>query len=348
MDFFYSADAVQKVPTRQAFSKARDKISYRAFKDFFDKSCELVVDYETPKLYKNYRLMAIDGTSFVVGKLEDLSEYFGTSTTVPGKSMCRISAVVDVLDDSIGNAIVAPFSKGERELAIHQVKSLKNVSNALFLFDRGYWSAKLVADICDNNQKFIMRLQSSNTKSSVTGSDGCEINLRRHKFTLPSGIEEVLITNLSTEEMTDNELADLYPKRWGVETKYLELKDRLQIDKFSGTSSNSVLQDIFSTLYMSNLIAFICHSANQIVEEKESAKDNKYKQKVNKSTCIATFRRRFVDICVLDDTIKQQARLDKLYRDLSSCVVYKEKSKSRHRDKRKLKHARAHYRKPIL
>jgi len=45
-------DKEQKIPTRQAFSQAREKISYLAFKDFFDKSCELAADSKDARLLK--------------------------------------------------------------------------------------------------------------------------------------------------------------------------------------------------------------------------------------------------------------------------------------------------------
>jgi len=348
MDFFYQADKEIAIPSRQALSKAREKISYTAFADFFNKSCELVVDDHAAKTHKGYRLFAIDGTTFVVGRHDKLSNYFGDSTAVAGKAMCRISAVVDILGDSIARAIPAPFSLGERALALSQVESLQAVSDALFLFDRGYWSPKLCAGIIEQKQKFLMRLQSSNSKSSVTLSDGIEENLRRYSFVLPSGVEEVLITNIPEDEMTDDELANLYAKRWGIETKYLELKARLQIDKFSGESVNTVLQDIYCTLYISNLVAFIAESSNKLIEAKTAGKDNLYEQKTNKSVCIATLRKRFVDICLTDDPVALDAQLDKLYNDISHSVTYIAKSKPKPRNKRNIKSSRLHYSKPLL
>jgi len=109
MNFFYRKTDIPKTPSRQAFSKARNKISYLAFKDFFDKSCELAEEGEGGRLYNGYRLFAVDGTSFLVGPLEKLCSYFGTSTTVAGKAMCRISCVVDVLNDCIVRA--APYRR---------------------------------------------------------------------------------------------------------------------------------------------------------------------------------------------------------------------------------------------
>ena len=324
MDTFYDMDKQVPSPSRQAFSKAREKISHLAIKDLFDKSCELVVDMDTPKQYCGYRLFAIDGTTFVVDDSNDteLVKYFGESSSVKDKAMCCLSCVVDVLDDTIVDACPSPFNQGERALAVKQVQKLKNTADALFLFDRGYWSEGLVQAIVNNKQKFLIRLQSNNPKVGITDEGGNFVGLRRHSFILPSGTKEILITNIPEDEMSDDELAVLYAKRWDslcstlmmfehrhIETKYLELKDRLQIDKFSGQSTNAILQDIFATLYISNLVSFIADTANEAIKAKTSGKDNKYQQKVNKSVSIATLRTRFIDIFLSDSPVQMQKQI---------------------------------------
>jgi hypothetical protein len=37
--------------------------------------------------------------------------------------------------------------------------------------------------------------------------------------------------------------------RWGIEMKYDELKDRLQIENFTGTTKIAIEQDFYSTIY---------------------------------------------------------------------------------------------------
>ena len=341
MNYFYQVDKEAEIPTRQAFSQAREKISYRAFQDFFELSCQLAVDDDSA-LFKGYRLWAFDGTSFAVGGLEKLKGYFGESTTLPGKAMCRISGVVDVLEDCIVNASVAPFRTGERALAIAQIKELSAVCRVIYLLDRGYWSPKLVDAVTESGQKFLMRIAKENLEAAI------KKGLRVHTFTLPGGNEEILVTNLSSDEILDDELAWLYAKRWGIETKYLELKARLQIDQFSGESINTVLQDIYSTLYISNLVAFTCSEADKMIRQKTQTKENKYPQKANRSTCIGAYRKRFIDLCCLDDPSSQSAALDKLYKDISRDVSYPGKSKPRPRNKRQIKEARSHYSKPVF
>ena len=342
MDYFYEINKEIDVPSRQALSQAREKISYLAFKDFFEKSCELAADDEGAKKHKGYRIFAVDGTSFVVGVLRKLEDYFGKSTTVKDKAMCRISAVVDILNNCIVNAVVSPFSVGERKLALKQIEELKAAKNALFLFDRGYWSVGLVSKIIQNEQKFLMRIQGSNLNAAK------KQKLRCYSFILPGGNEEILVTNLSEDEMSDNDLVCLYAKRWGIETKYLELKDRLQIDKFSGESSNIVLQDIYSTLYISNLVAFLCFESDELIKEKIADKGNKYEQKTNRSTCISALRKRFVDICLLENPLRRDAALQRLVKDISKDVTYAGKSKPRPRNNNHHKGHRKDSSKPIL
>ena len=348
MDFFNLYDNQQEIPSRQAFTQAREKINFLAFKDFFEKSCELAIDAEEARLYKGFRLLAVDGTSFIVGAMAKLAKFFGKSTSIKDKAMCRLSAVVDVLNNSIVDTIVSPFSIGERALALEQAIKLSGISNALFIFDRGYWSPELVNTIITNGQKFIMRLASSAGKAIALDDNGKEHELRRCSFTLPSGELEMLLTNLTPEEVSDSELAALYAKRWGAETKFLELKDRLQVDSFSGESVNIVLQDIYATLYISNLVAFLCFESDEVIKARTADKGNKYKQRTNRSTCISALRQRFISICLLGNEALVSDALQRLCHDISRDVVYIGKSKSRPRDKRKIKDARLHAFKSLL
>jgi len=118
------------------------------------------------------------------------------------------------------------------------------------------------------------------------------------------------------------------------------LKARLQIDKFSGESVNLVLQEIYSTMYISNLVAFICFEADELIEDKTAGRGNKYEQKANRAICISALRRRFIAICLLADSVMQRIALEHLRDDISKGVTYVDKSKSRPRDKRKIKISR--------
>ena len=50
---------------------------------------------------------------------------------------------------------------------------------------------------------------------------------------------------------------DLYQFRWGVESKYRELKNRLEIEAFNSIKPASIQQEFFAAMYLSNLVAVI-------------------------------------------------------------------------------------------
>ena len=62
--------------------------------------------------------------------------------------------------------------------------------------------------------------------------------------------------------------------RWGIETAYEVLKDRLKIENFAGIRSVLIEQDINSTIYVSNLAEdIIC----DIEESSQEHLKNDYK-----------------------------------------------------------------------
>jgi IS4 transposase len=100
--------------------------------------------------------------------------------------------------------------------------------------------------------KFVIRVPIHNYKSRMdfTLSDqtirfdkkGKTICLRALKFELDSGVEEVLFTNLMEDSMDIGMFKSLYFRRWGIETKYDELKNKLHIQKFTGDTQELIEQ----------------------------------------------------------------------------------------------------------
>ena len=140
-------------------------------------------------------------------------------------------------------------------------------------------------DLLDMKQKFLFRLGNAHFKreqKSMT-SDDCIIEivfdkgrisaaakenpnaamkmvskgsvaLRFVRIKLPSGNVKVLATNLFAEEFGCDEINDLYNLRWGIETVYDDLKNKLEIENYSGTKANIIMQDIYAAILLSNII----------------------------------------------------------------------------------------------
>ena len=74
------------------------------------------------------------------------------------------------------------------------------------------------------------------------------------RIILPSGEVEVLATSLLDEnEFSEIEFKHLYSLRWGVETFFSKIKGRLALENFTGRTVESIYQDFWSTIFISNL-----------------------------------------------------------------------------------------------
>jgi len=94
------------------------------------------------------------------------------------------------------------------------------------------------------------------------------------KFPLPSGDQETLITNLF--DLPSEVYPTLYFYRWPVETKFDVVKNKLELENFSGRTENAVLQDFWACMHLANIAAIAKDEANELVKEQHAGKDNKY------------------------------------------------------------------------
>jgi len=239
---------------------------------------------------------------------------------------------IDILEKFIVSADIAGYAIGERRMAVRHLSDLDKLglTKCIIMADRGYWSPELIAEICESGRKFLFRIQ-KNTSKTVRVSDSSSgifkvkhnrktYRLRFFKFVLPSGDVEFLATNLAFDEVSDKELAELYFMRWGIESKYNELKSFLQIENFTGKTSLIVKQDFFATLYLSNIIAFAKFQADDIIEAQRVGKHNKLTYQLNINVAAGIFKDRFIKILLQDSSFLQSFMLNSLVSDISRFV----------------------------
>ena len=83
---------------------------------------------------------------------------------------------------------------------------------------------------------------------------------------------ETLVTNIYDNTITPSKFKGLYFLRWGVESKYKELKNRLKIEEFSGTKPIAIEQDFYASIFLSMVGALLKKDADIAI-----ANDNKNK-----------------------------------------------------------------------
>jgi hypothetical protein len=216
----------------------------------------------------------------------------------------RLSALTDVLNKIAIETRFDPWIKGERTLAREHIMRLEPWD--LTLLDRGFAEYYLWACFVQANRRFVSRCQ-ANTFAAVNrlfkeNQEGrsVEVELVPHRelkeleeaglptvlklrfvtVRLKTGELEVLATNLLDEALYPTEcFGELYGKRWGIETYYGLLKGRLDLGHFTGLSAEAIRQDVYSTVFVSNLESLLIAPANQQLEQ--HSQSLQHRQQVN-------------------------------------------------------------------
>jgi IS4 transposase len=159
--------------------------------------------------------------------------------------------------------------------------------------DRGFVSYEFFSDIISKSADFIVRIKSKDFKKYHNLFDNshqqdvvvevprpCHLSdeslilpalkIRLVKVVLPDGSIEVLATSLTNRRRYPaSHFKTLYRMRWGIETYFHVLKSRLSIDNITGKSKENILQDYYSTIFVSGLETVITESANEVLAAKK-------------------------------------------------------------------------------
>lgn len=163
--------------TKQAFSKARQKISYSAFVELFKTSVSIILEKANIKTYRNYQLVAVDGTTIQVPDTKENMEYFGFIKAHNSNpiALARASIIYDVLNDLIIDGNLVYYNTSEREIFKNLLKTFvpHKKFTPLFLLDRGYPSKESIELPDTKGFKFVMRVSTSFIKAVnlTTSSD---------------------------------------------------------------------------------------------------------------------------------------------------------------------------------
>jgi hypothetical protein len=304
---------------KSSYTEARNKVSPNAFIKMLYHIIKWYYDNADFKTYKGYRLSAIDGSKFEIPDTEILRKEFGSqSNQYTEVARAMVSGIYDIENDKFIAAAIAKYNIGEIDIAIQLIEEMKKngLKNDLIIFDRGYPSTELVSYLQDSNIKYLMRCSTSflkvviNTKSKdeyveIINEDGKILKTRVVKVMLDSEQEEILITNLTPDEFNTAEMKELYFRRWNIETKYNEIKNRLQIENFTGCTPTAIKQDFYANILLTNMVSLAKEEANEIIKENNADKELKYEYKVNTNILIGKFKDLLVNVLLEKNTKKR-------------------------------------------
>lgn len=345
--FFKNIEGKDMVFTKQAFSEKRLRVSPRAFIHLNDVIIQRIYRDNDHKTYRGYRLLAIDGSTSQLQNTEELRSSFGYARNgAENIARARTSGLFDIENKIIIDALIGHYDLGEREYAMLHLSKLKKngYKNDLILFDRGYPSKDLIHYLYEEDLAFTMRVSSSFLKeiNTAKGKDTI-VNIKHKKKNMPlrvvklnleSGEEEILITNLISGLFNLEDLKELYFKRWGIETKYHELKNVLEIENYTGVKPIVIQQDFHATIYLSNMASLAANAANENIAADNSNKELKYEYKANMNILIGKLKDNLVLMMLQWNPYKRVAMFKRIMEEISRNTVPIKPGRNNNRRKR--------------
>jgi hypothetical protein len=320
--------------TKQAFSQARQKVSPKAFIHMLNQVNKWYYKDTPFERYRNYRLLAIDGTVLEINNTEELRNEFGYIENQNKKvARARASALYDVENDMIVSSKLTHYRCGEREIAENLIDQMINLGSYddLILFDRGYPSKDFISFIESRKLKYLMRVSSGFLRVVVNAPKADQIIEVKHidkilrmrviKFELESGITETLVTNLFDEDLSLTDFKELYFKRWGIEVKYNEIKNKLQVENFTGQTVIAIEQDFYATMYLANMVALAKKDANQVIKEDCKNKNLKFEYKVNTNVLIGKLKDTLITMIITRNPWKRSKILKSIQGEIERNII---------------------------
>lgn len=299
--------------TAGAFTKARKKLKHTAYTELNDDIICLYYKDQNIKRFWGFRILAFDGSKITLPFNNEVKMTFGskpignhTGQDLGEYSRATFQACYDVLNHIAVKSILGHGSSYEVDIVEEMIPSIKQ--DDLTIYDRGYASYPFMAKLLKEKKHFIIRCPKLSFtpvqemfNPTSNGDKTLLINVsHRHKkkinkLELPSTIKirlirvvlssgeiEVLATSLLDEVLFPAEnFSYIYSLRWGVETFFSKVKGRLALENFTGKTVESIYQDFWSTVFISNLETIMTED----IEEKINAEkqpENK-QQKINKA-----------------------------------------------------------------
>ena len=344
LEFFGHIGAEEFKASKSAFSQQRLKIN--SF--FFSCLNSILVDSfymhykDEVKRWSGLRVIAIDGsTSYLIDKKE-VSDHFGTHGNQRGEvTLGRILCAFDVLNKITIKAGMYPINCSEQKVALNWLPAYD--PDMLLIYDRAYpgFTSIFHHQSKEQPQPFLMRCPVgfsleviafvksglNEVISSLKADKATRRSLRVQGFIIPprttvevrfirvvleDGTVEVLITNLFCQKQYPySEFKALYFMRWGIETRFSSFKNQLQLEAFSGQKVETILQDFFATVFLSNLQEIISKPSQEKVNMQIPKR--KYAYQINKNTAIGIMKNRVVSLLLLESPEKTLRYLQDLF-----------------------------------
>ena len=145
------------------------------------------------------------------------------------------------------------------------------------------------------------------------------INLRIVTITNNNGEKYSLLTNIPKEVLNTNEIGEIYKLRWGIETNYNTMKNRIYIENYSGKRRICIEQDIYSKFLKFNIFNYLKIKFNKLIKIKKEKQGDYRQYQVDQANLIRNLKDKLLSI-LLSKSKKIREKLVKNFH--KSCMRY--------------------------
>lgn len=291
--------------SKQAFSKARHKVSVSTFQDLHQRGKKIYFTDNNDMLWKGYRVFGGDGSTLTLPREGDLPEFFGDF--FEHRCLARVFQYTELLSGLVVSGEISPYKISENSMAHSHLEPLVKEmvafgqSNQIYVYDRGFPSHEFAFRHIQLGVDFLFRLPIKfnpiiDKLVEEKKETDFELAFDRGDFKytgrvviryLSSGKPLMLLTSLRNKDnFSSEEIVELYSLRWRCEEAYKFQKMTLQLENFSGKSVHAVLQEFWSTIVLAFTMGVMCNEQ----EEEDKSNPKLAKTKINRSVVFASLK----------------------------------------------------------
>ena len=351
----FSRETGAPLISKSGYLRQRLKLDPLAFRMLNRNHCQnFYSDAAAVKRFKGHLLLAGDGSGINVPTTPETLSVYGDSKTHGERAQAQLglSCLYDVLNRMVLDATVNPGHYDQRQQMLGHLAAAGPILGSrpsILVLDRGYPGLALFLDLQNRGQKYVVRLASSYFRQEqqrmkaddqwldvlvdasrirhYRGTDyeralllASPFHLRFVRVHLTSGTVEYLLTNLDAPEWSHEDILQIYRSRWGIETAFDELKNKLALENFTGIRPVLIEQDIYASIY-------VCNCLEDIIQEIEpdclcrTKGRHKHPMKVNRNIAIGVFKEQLLHIVLDDDPVKTTALYDEMYQVVENNLI---------------------------
>lgn len=335
--------------SKQAYSKARMKIKHSGFIELNDILLDEYYSDDDYKTYKGYRLLGIDGTEIELQHGFEIKKIFGqVYNKRESINASKATVVYDLQNELVLDSEMNRYNSCDRQSTISQLGRMKTKGQQrrdILVADRGFPSLELFCKLLEMGYDFVIRYngqnflkeamalatsQKSELEIEISLWEGNQrkknpalkrmlesghpevIKLRIVKIKLNENTTEYLITSLlSGKGFTINDFKEIYNLRWNEEVYFDFQKNVMEVENFSGKTVESIKQDYYSRILVSNIHSLIVQEAQEELngEVKENPKLKYSQYKINRSISFGMMKESIYDLLTVRNWKKEWAKL---------------------------------------